>query len=137
VQLGVFRNSVHKLQLGCEPTSNNLEIHAVMVHSITHLLQVQFLGVILITVYNLISGCGYDRRVLWTALVYLSSLFLLFLNFYRKSYTARPTAAVVARKEADTSPAVGNRDIEVVKTGKVPGDVGGRKIWLRSSAKKL
>ena len=41
----------------------------------------------MLSVYNLTSGCGYDVRVQWSALVYLTTLLLLFLNFYLKSYT--------------------------------------------------
>lgn len=46
----------------------------------------------MITVYNLTTGCGYDKRVQWAALIYLTTQFLLFLNFYMKSYT-RPKGA--------------------------------------------
>ena len=63
--------------------------------------QTQFLLVIIITVYNLVSGCGYDIRTQWAILLYLVTLFLLFLNFYLKSYT-RPrkgTAAGIKYKE--------------------------------------
>ena len=78
------------------------------------ILQVQFLLVIVITVYNLSSGCGYDIRVQWTALIYLSSLFLLFLNFYHKSYTTRPA---VAEKKEHISTAAGNGDARISTRG--------------------
>ena len=57
---------------------------------------------IMVVMYDLMSGCGYDVHMLWVALVFLTTQFLLFLNFYLKSYT-RP------RKDA------GEESVEGVK----------------------
>lgn len=51
----------------------------------------QFVTVIVVSTYNLLSGCGYDRRVQWAALIYLFTLLFLFLDFYTKSYTNTAT----------------------------------------------
>ena len=91
--------------------------------------------------YNLLSGCGYDRRVQWAALIYLSTQFLLFMDFYIKSYTSTATKKKQRKQEeekgGETSavlqngkPAVGRSVYE--KGAGLRGREGAR---LRSSAK--
>ena len=95
----------------------------------------QFLFVIVLTVYNLSSGCGYDKRFQWIAVIYLSSLFLLFLDFYRKSYVAKKTLAEDADKRIQGSSADVNEEPKATE-GAGTKDPMDRQIWLRSSAKK-
>ena len=65
-------------------------------------------------------------------MLYLSSLFLLFLDFYRKSYVAKKTLAEDADKriQADV-----NEEPKATE-GAGTKDPMERQIWLRSSAKK-
>ena len=48
--------------------------------------QVQFSIVISISAYNVSTGCSYDSKISWALIIYLSSLFILFMNFFLKSY---------------------------------------------------
>ncbi len=49
-------------------------------------LQAQFVFVIFLTLYNLFTGCEYDRKVQWALAIYVVTQFFLFMNFYLKSY---------------------------------------------------
>ncbi len=49
-------------------------------------LQAQFVFVIFLTLYNLFTGCEYDRKVQWALAIYVATQFFLFMNFYLKSY---------------------------------------------------
>ena len=48
--------------------------------------QIQFVTVISQNMYALITDCDFDKRVELSCVVYLSSLFLLFSNFFIQSY---------------------------------------------------
>ena len=88
--------------------------------------QTQFLLVIIVSVYNLYSGCGYDRRVQWTAVIYLTTQFLLFMDFYIKSYTRpSPKGTSVVEREGDSA--------HKFSTG---GDSRRKGVRLRQTAKK-
>ena len=52
--------------------------------------QMQFFIVIAQNVYALYTDCDYDKRVEWACTIYLSSLFILFMNFFIRSYIQRP-----------------------------------------------
>ena len=56
-------------------------------------LQGQFVFVIILTLYNLFTGCQYDRRVQWALAIYVSTQFCLFMNFYTKSYGKKSNKA--------------------------------------------
>lgn len=81
---------------------------------------------IVITAYNLYSGCGYDRRVQWTAVIYLITQFLLFLNFYLKSYT-RPGRGNGAKVKSDS------RDVEDESLSSIDPEKNG--VRLRATPK--
>ena len=50
----------------------------------------QFFVVIAQNVYAIYTDCDYDKRVEWACVIYLSSLFILFMNFFIHSYVKRP-----------------------------------------------
>lgn len=54
------------------------------------ILQMQFFIVIAQNVYALYTDCDYNRRVEWACVIYLSSLFILFMNFFIRSYVKHP-----------------------------------------------
>lgn len=54
------------------------------------ILQMQFFIVIAQNVYALYTDCDYDKRVEWACVIYLSSLFILFMNFFIRSYVKHP-----------------------------------------------
>jgi len=55
--------------------------------------QGQFVFVIFLTLYNLFTGCQYNRRVQWALAIYVSTQFCLFMNFYTKSYGKKSNKA--------------------------------------------
>lgn len=61
-------------------------------------LQMQFFVVIAQNVYAIYTDCDYDKRVEWACVIYLSSLFILFMNFFIHSYLKRP----IQHHSADT-----------------------------------
>lgn len=79
--------------------------------------------VIVISAYNLSTGCAYDRKIQWALVIYLSSLVVFFVNFYSKSYTAR----IADRRLSVT---VGNRELTV---GSGREESGKSEVRLRSN----
>ena len=69
-----------------------------MIHS--YLSQMQFFVVIAQNVYALYTDCDYDKRVEISCVIYLSSLFILFMNFFIHSYVKR--SSLSNKKGADT-----------------------------------
>ena len=55
-----------------------------------YFLQMQFFVVIAQNAYAIYTDCDYDKRVEWACVIYLSSLFILFMNFFIHSYVKRP-----------------------------------------------
>lgn len=51
--------------------------------------QVQFLIGLSAGIYNIVTGCDFDQRVIWSSIVYLISHIFLFSNFYMHSYVKR------------------------------------------------
>ena len=50
----------------------------------------QFFIVIAQNAYALYTDCDYDKRVEWSCVIYLSSLFILFMNFFIRAYITKP-----------------------------------------------
>ena len=55
-------------------------------------LQVQFMMLMIHIVHGLVYDCKYDKRPATFQLVYLCTLVILFLNFYRQTYS-KPKSA--------------------------------------------
>ncbi|XP_064400005.1 very long chain fatty acid elongase 4-like [Halichondria panicea] len=56
---------------------------------LTMLQLVQFLIGLSAGIYNIVTGCDFDQRVIWSSIVYLISHIFLFSNFYMHSYVKR------------------------------------------------
>ena len=50
-------------------------------------LQAQFMMLMIHSLYVFVSDCKYDKRPAAFLMVYLSTLIILFLNFYRQTYS--------------------------------------------------
>lgn len=70
----------------------------------------QFFVVIVQNVYAIYTDCDYDKRVEWACVIYLSSLFILFMNFFIHSYVKRPhrKGKTDTGQDADSKTAVAN-----------------------------
>ena len=67
-----------------------MKLDTVMLVEKSLFLQMQFFVVIAQNVYAIYTDCDYDKRVEWACVIYLSSLFILFMNFFIRSYVKRP-----------------------------------------------
>ena len=52
--------------------------------------------------YNLSTGCDFDPRVQWAAVIYLTTQCLLFMNFYSKSYGKKNGRKNAVMKKTDS-----------------------------------
>lgn len=68
---------------------------------VTVLQMMQFFIVIAQNAYALYTNCDYDKRAEWSCVIYLSSLFILFMNFFIRSYVWKPRSQ---RHESSTGP---------------------------------
>ena len=86
----------------------------------------QFFIVIAQNVYALYTDCNYDKRVEWVCVIYLSSLFILFMNFFIRSYIQRPHHKQKTEESNDTEPQMsftGSEDHQYTTPG-VNGGLG-------------
>jgi len=65
---------------------------------ITLLQMGQFLIMNAQAIYILATGCPFPHNITWMYLIYIISLFLLFQNFYQRTYTKRPTPVTDKKK---------------------------------------
>ena len=63
--------------------------------------------------YNIVTGCEYDKRVTWSGLFYVNTQFFLFLNFYRKTYMRK-------EKKTDSSSGMKNGDLDLSQAKEAP-----------------
>ncbi|XP_002733299.1 very long chain fatty acid elongase 4-like [Saccoglossus kowalevskii] len=59
---------------------------------LTKVQMIQFVTVMLHTAYVIYSNCGYPRWPMAFLIIYMASLFILFANFYSKTYVTKQTS---------------------------------------------
>ena len=84
-------------------------------HAIIRILQMQFFIVIAQNAYALYTDCDYDKRVEWLCVIYLSSLFILFMNFFARSYIMKPTSHKSTTGQSSSTAPVGDIYSRTVK----------------------
>ena len=66
----------------------------------------QFFIVIAQNAYAIYTDCDYDKRVEWSCVIYLSSLFILFMNFFIRAYITKPMSKQHHKSSVGQSSAV-------------------------------
>ena len=82
----------------------------------------QFFVVIAQNVYAIYTDCDYDKRVEWVCAIYLSSLFVLFMNFFIRSYVRAPSRHQ-GKETSSSLPGHGEHDDLYSRTVGVNGHV--------------
>ena len=85
---------------------------AIICYTANDYLQMQFFIVIAQNAYAIYTDCDYDKRVEWSCVIYLSSLFILFMNFFIRSYITKP---ISQHHKSSTSATVGDLYSRTVK----------------------
>lgn len=75
----------------------------------------QFFIVIAQNAYAIYTDCDYDKRVEWLCAIYLSSLFILFMNFFIRSYITKPMGQHHKSTTGQSSTTVGDLYSRTVK----------------------
>ena len=93
----------------------------------------QFFVVIAQNVYALYTDCDYDKRVELSCVLYLSSLFILFMNFFIRSYMWKP-AGQCQSSTGQSSVTAGDGEYLYSRTIKANGHDGA--LYHQVDAKK-
>ena len=96
----------------------------------------QFFVVITQMAYAHYTDCDYDKRVEWSCVIYLSSLFILFMNFFICSYTwgSSQHQRKGVSGDAHQSSVLGNGQLLYSRTVEADGGIHNKEILF--TAKK-